>query len=115
MPLYFLYKHLKEKAMANTLNISERAKRRLQLAANFLRARKYKFEGNNFYNMVIKTIYVLEEKERNQLKDLVDWIEIYEITLMNLMSNEHAHACLKPNIKNGLTKNGSSSLCFRAL
>jgi hypothetical protein len=101
--------------MKNNINISDRGKRRLQLAANFLRARKYKFEGNNFYDIVINVIYELEENERNKLKDLVDWIETYEMTELSLKGRENAPAFKQCNTKNVLTKNSSSSPRFPSL
>ena len=36
--------------------ISDRGKRRLQIAANFLRQQGVKFDGGNFYEMVLKNI-----------------------------------------------------------
>lgn len=101
--------------MKKQLIISNRGKQRLKLAANLLRARKFKFDGNNFYDMVIKTIRDLNESEQKKLKDLVDWVEVYEVTEIKLISYEHAPACLKQDVKSTSIKNGSSSLRLPAL
>lgn len=110
-PIIFLHlNNLQLIAMNTGLHISERGKRRLKLAAMFLRARNFKFDGDNFYDMVIKTIYDLHQMDQKSLKELVDWAEVYEVAEIELLSCEHAPACLKPQYKSVPTKNGSSSL-----
>lgn len=64
--------------------ISNRGKRRLQIAANLLRNEGAKFDGENFYNVVIKTIKDLDEKRKSEIKSLVDWVEDYEIADVEL-------------------------------
>lgn len=55
--------------------LSERAKNRLKLAANFLRKDGYKFDDGNFYDLVLATIETLPKPEKERLLGLVDWVE----------------------------------------
>jgi hypothetical protein len=64
--------------------ISVRGKRRLQVAANFLRNEGTKFDGENFYDVVLKTISELDESRKSEIKSLVDWVEDYEIADVEL-------------------------------
>ena len=60
--------------------ISDRGKHRLRLAARFLRQEEHRFDGANFYTMVIKAISGLDQEVQEHLRGLVDWIEEYEIS-----------------------------------
>ena len=93
--------------MESKQGISTRGKRRLQLAANFLRTRKFKFNGSNFYDLVMKTIHELAKKEQEKLKELVDWVEDYEVTAIELYGHQPAPARLKKH-RNAISKDSSS-------
>lgn len=58
---------------------SETEKNRLRIAARFLRQSGHKFDGDNFYSMVISSINELSNIERERIRELVDWIEAYEV------------------------------------
>lgn len=62
------------------LMISDRGKYRLRLAARFLRQEGHRFDGANFYTMVIKAISGLDQEAHEHLRGLIDWIEEYEIS-----------------------------------
>ncbi|NOS97384.1 MAG: hypothetical protein HOP25_02800 [Methylotenera sp.] len=72
--------------------ISNRGKRRLQITANLLRKDGAKFDGENFYNVVIKTISELDEMRKSEIKSLVDWVEEYETTDTELYGHQPAPA-----------------------
>lgn len=55
--------------------LSDRAKNRLKLAANFLRKDGHKFDGSNFYDAVLAIIESLPPAEKERLSGLVDWVE----------------------------------------
>lgn len=59
--------------------ISERGKHRLRIAARFLRQSGMRFEGENFYSMVIDSISKLSQDEQVGLRGLIDWLEGYEL------------------------------------
>lgn len=65
-------------------SISERGKHRLRIAARFLRQSGQRFEGDNFYSMVIKSISKLNPEEQDRLRSLADWLEEYEQTELKL-------------------------------
>ncbi|MDO9282428.1 MAG: hypothetical protein Q7T88_08620 [Methylotenera sp.] len=60
--------------------ISDRGKGRLKIAANLLRSEGMNFDGENFYDAVIKNISELDEKRKSEIKSMVDWVEEYEVT-----------------------------------
>lgn len=61
--------------------LSDRAKARLKIAANFLRQRGIKFDDGNFYDSVISALE--NQPDREHLKGLVDWVEDYEKAEVN--------------------------------
>ena len=72
--------------------ISDRGKRRLQIAANFLRQQGVKFDGGNFYEMVLKNINELQAAKKDELKEMVDWVEEYEIADIELYGQQRVPA-----------------------
>lgn len=59
--------------------ISDRGKHRLRIAARFLRQSGQRFDGDNFYSTVINSIAKLRKNEQQRLRELVDWLETYEL------------------------------------
>jgi hypothetical protein len=56
---------------------SDRAKKRLKIAANMLRTRGVEFPKNgDFYGDVLRTLETQPDKD--ELRALVDWIEDYD-------------------------------------
>jgi hypothetical protein len=92
--------------------ISGRGKRRLQIAANLLRSEGAKFDGENFYDVVIKTISELDEMRKSEIKSLVDWVEEYETTDKELYGAELAPARSKK--QKTASRKGSSTKRFPA-
>lgn len=85
---------------------SDRAKRRLRLAAKLLRRDGYKFDRGNFYQMIIETIEGLSEPERRRLRSYVDWLEEYEITEVQIYGWPSRSRARKGKTKSG--KRGAS-------
>lgn len=75
--------------------ISDRGKRRLQIAANFLRQQGVKFDGGNFYEMVLKNINELQLAKKDELKGRIDWLEEYEVADIELYGQQRAPAHFK--------------------
>lgn len=96
----------------NNQIISGRGKRRLQIAANLLRQEGIKFDADNFYDEVIKTISEFDEKRKCAIKSIVDWIECYEITDVELHGHQPAPARLKK--QKTAARKGSSTQRFPA-
>ena len=86
----------------------------MRRAANFLRERGIKFNGDNFYEMVLKNINELDSINQNELKEIVDWIEDYEITDTALYGHQPAPARFKNKKAKTATRKGSSSQRFPA-
>ncbi len=59
--------------------LSERAKHRLRLAARFLRLEGQRFNKGEFYPEVLGCITTLNLMQQERLRELVDWMEEYEI------------------------------------
>lgn len=59
--------------------LTDRAKHRLRIAARFMRQKGSQFDGGNFYDLVIKSIAQLDIAPQEHLRELVEWIEGYEI------------------------------------
>lgn len=59
--------------------ISNRWKHRLRIAARFLRQAGNKFDGDNFYGLVMAAIEKLDQETQLKLREWVNWIEEYEI------------------------------------
>ena len=66
--------------MYGDAKLSNRAKHRLRIAARFLRIQGYRFTDGYFYRSVIYTLQKLNEESRGQIRDLVDWLEKYELS-----------------------------------
>ena len=75
--------------------ISNRGKRRLQIAANIIRQQGIKFDGENFYDMVLKNIDKLHDAKKDELKEMVDWVEGYEVTDSEINGHQPAPARFK--------------------
>ena len=75
--------------------ISNRGKRRLQIAANIIRQQGIKFDGENFYDMVLKNIDKLHDAKKDELKEMVDWVEGYEVTDSEINGHQLAPARFK--------------------
>ncbi|MFP3709697.1 hypothetical protein SB783_37420 [Paraburkholderia sp. SIMBA_009] len=57
--------------------LSERAKKRLRIAAGFLRARGIEFpKEGDFYGTVLRALD--EQPDKGNLRELVDWVEQYD-------------------------------------
>lgn len=57
--------------------LSERAKKRLRIAAGFLRARGFDFpKEGDFYGSVLRAL--AEQSDKDELRELVDWVEQYD-------------------------------------
>lgn len=59
---------------------SNRAKHRLRIAARFMRQKGNQFANGEFYEEVLTQIACMNEERQIRLRELVDWIEGYEIT-----------------------------------
>ena len=59
---------------------TDKAKHRLRIAARFLRQQGYRFDGDNFYELVIATISKLDTATNEYLHGIVLWVEEYEMT-----------------------------------
>jgi len=77
--------------------ISERGKRRLRIAARFLRKEGYRFNSENFYEAVLAAIRTQNEDKRLALQEQIDWLEEYEIAEMIHWVNPYAPASGKAN------------------
>ena len=60
--------------------LNDRAKHRLRVAARFMRQKGHRFDSGDFYEMVIAVIMSLGTVAQEKLRDLVNWVEKYEIT-----------------------------------
>jgi hypothetical protein len=60
--------------------LTDRAKHRLRIAVKFLRQRGYRFDGDNFYELVIAAISKLDTATNDRLHGIVLWVEEYEMT-----------------------------------
>lgn len=60
--------------------LSERAKHRLKIAAGLLRGmgRKLDYPRDQFYERIQQELAALSEDERQNLKELTDWVEAYD-------------------------------------
>lgn len=60
--------------------LSERAKYRLRLVAKLFKSRRRSFNeaSRTFYDDVLMAIEALDEIDRQQLRELVDWIEAFD-------------------------------------
>jgi len=67
---------------------NDRAKFRLRLAARFLRQAGNKFDGDNFYELVMAAIEKLDQETQIKLHERVDWIEKYEIEEQKLFGKQ---------------------------
>lgn len=94
--------------------ISNRGKRRLQIAANIIRQQGIKFDGENFYDMVLKNIDKLHDAKKDELKEMVDWVEGYEVTDSEINGHQPAPARFKIKKQKTATRKGSSSQRFPA-
>lgn len=92
--------------------ISDRGKRRLKIAANLLRKEGIKFDGDNFYDAVLKTINELDTKKQDVIKSMVDWVEQYEFADIELYGHHLAPARLLK--QKTASRQGSSSQHFPA-
>lgn len=54
-------------------------KMKLRIAARFLRQRGHKFENGNFYDAVYGALCRLEETEKVEMRELIDWVVSYEM------------------------------------
>lgn len=77
---------------------NDRAKHRLRIAARFLRQAGNKFDGENFYGLVMAAIEKLDQETQKNLRVWVDWIEEYEIA-------EHKLFGKQPRSRASKTKN----------
>jgi len=59
--------------------LTDRAKHRLRIAGRFLRQQGYRFDGGNFYEVVIAAISKLDTATNEHLHGIVLWVEEYEI------------------------------------
>ena len=57
---------------------SDDQKMRLRIAAAFLRKRGHKFENGNFYDAIYGVLCQLEENEKVEMRELIDWVVSYE-------------------------------------
>jgi len=60
--------------------LTDRAKHRLRIAGRFLRQQGYRFDGDNFYELVIAAISKLDTATNEHLHGIVLWVEEYEMT-----------------------------------
>lgn len=60
---------------------THRAKHRLRIAARFLRQAGQRFNEGNFYDAVIRSIAQLNPSDRETLRELVDWVEEFELAM----------------------------------
>ncbi len=79
------------------MNISEQGKRRLRIAARFLRGTGHRFKDGNFYDSVLDAIQQLSEEKREELRSLVDWVEEYELAERDYWDDMGAPAPTKQN------------------
>jgi hypothetical protein len=62
---------------ANLPALGERARKRLRLAATFLRQRGLSFpKQGDFYRQVLMALN--EQPDRDRIRELVDWVEAYD-------------------------------------
>ena len=59
--------------------LTDRAKHRLRIAGRFLRQQGYRFDGGNFYELVIAAISKLDTATNEHLHVIALWVEEYEI------------------------------------
>jgi hypothetical protein len=59
--------------------LTDKEKHCLRIAARFLRQQEYRFDGNNFYELVIAAISKLDTATNEYLHGIVLWAEAYEI------------------------------------
>ena len=59
--------------------LTDRAKHRLRIAGRFLRQQGYRFDGDNFYELVIAAMSKLDTATNEYLHGIVLWVEEYEI------------------------------------
>ena len=65
--------------------LSDRGKRRLRIAAGFLRAEGHKLDcpRDQFYEKIQEVLGGLSDAHQKALKSLVDWVEDYDINDQN--------------------------------
>jgi len=59
--------------------LTDMTKHRLRIAGRFLRQQGYRFDGDNFYELVIATISKLDTATNEHLHGIALWVEEYEI------------------------------------
>jgi len=64
----------------SVVNLSERGKLRLRIAARLLRQMGRRFRDADFYRCVLVEIRSLDEERQQHLRDMVDWLDVYEST-----------------------------------
>jgi hypothetical protein len=60
--------------------LTDSAKHRLRIAGRFLRQQGNRFDGGNFYELVIAAISKLDTARNEHLHGIVLWVEEYEMT-----------------------------------
>lgn len=68
--------------------LTSRAKHRLKIAARFMRQKGMRFDSGNFYDSVLAAIESLPSEERERMKELVNWVEEYELAERKSELNE---------------------------
>lgn len=81
--------------------LSERAKHRLRIAARFMRQEGYRFVDSGFYEEVLGRIASLDEGQQMRLRNLVDWIEAYEIAELEIYGEPTRSRARKSKTKSG--------------
>lgn len=80
---------------------NERAKHRLRIAARFMRQRGHRFDDGEFYEKVMNRIGGLNKEQQMQLRNLVDWIEAYEITEREIHDEQTRSRARKTKTRSG--------------
>lgn len=78
--------------MKGDQSLSTRAKHRLRIVARFLRHDGHKFDGGNFYLLVLDAIQGLDEQQQMRLRNIVNWLEQYELAEVTYWGEWRGHS-----------------------
>ncbi len=81
--------------------LSDRAKHRLRIAARLMRQEGYRFDDGEFYEAVLSRIVSLDCSQQRRLRDLVDWLEEYEIAEREIHGEPTRSRARKTKTKSG--------------
>lgn len=80
---------------------SDRAKHRLRITARFMRQQGHRFANAEFYEEVLSQLRHLTDEQQKWLRDLVDWIETYEIAEVKFHGEPTRSRARKSKTKSG--------------